>query len=188
MRLFVGIFPPAVVQRDVHATLITAPRGPRLRWTAPEKLHLTLAFLGECGADRLREIHAAVDAAARARAPFEIELHGLGAFPDLDRPRVLYVDVGAGVEDLRVVHAALREALPPGLRPESPPWRPHLTLARPPRAVPAHEIEELRTELQAWRWRFAARELALVESVPEPTGARYVARHVTGLVGSSGDA
>lgn len=184
MRLFVGIFPPAAVQRDLHATLCTAPRGPRLQWTSSEKLHLTLAFLGDCNAQRTRDICAAVDTAANRAAPFELILHGLGAFPDLVRPRVLFIDVAEGGEAVRAVHQALVAALPADLRPEEiHGFRPHLTIARPKRPPRAGEMQELETELAAWRWRFEAREIALVESVLAPGGARYAAHHVTALVG-----
>lgn len=184
MRLFVGIFPPAAVQRDLHATLSTAPRGPRLHWTGAAKLHLTLAFLGECSPHRTRELCAAVDAAAHGAAPFELVLHGLDAFPDLERPRVLFVDVAQGGEAVRAVHQALRAALPVDLRPEEfQGFRPHLTIARPKRSPRPGEMRDLESELAAWRWRFEAREIALVESVLGPGGTRYAAHHVTALVG-----
>ena len=184
MRLFVGIFPPQVVQRDLHATLATAPRGPRLHWTGAPRLHLTLAFLGDCPAARVRELRAAVDAAAAAHASFDVILHGLGGFPDLERPRVLFVDVEQGAEHVRGVHETLIAALPTDLRPqEKHGFRPHLTIARPKRPPRSDEMRELTSELSAWRWRFRAHEIALVESVLDLAGARYRADHVTGLVG-----
>jgi RNA 2',3'-cyclic 3'-phosphodiesterase len=184
MRLFVGIFAPTTVQRDLHATLATAPRGPRLRWTSAEKLHVTLAFLGEIPPHRLRGVVAAVDAAARTRSPFDVVLHGLGGFPDLERPRVLFVEVEEGSDGFVRVHRGLLDALDVDLRPaEDRPLHPHLTLARPKHPPRVHEVQELRDELRAWRWRFRAQEIALVESVLDPSGARYIARHVTGLVG-----
>lgn len=184
MRLFVGIFPPAAVQRDLHATLATAPRGPRLRWTSAEKLHVTLAFLGEVPSHRVRGVVAAVDAAACVQGSFDVVLHGLGGFPDLEHPRVLFVEVEEGSAGFERVHRAFVDALDDDLRPaDARGLHPHVTLARPKRPPRPHELHELHDELRAWRWRFRAQEIALVESVLDPAGARYTARHVTGLSG-----
>ena len=184
MRLFSAILPPEHVRRDVHVTLDTAPVGPRLRWTTVEKLHLTLVFLADVPPARLHEVIASVDAAASRVPAFEVELHGLGGFPALERARVLYVGVADGGDELRSLHAEQHGALPADLR-EDPfrPLHPHLTIARPRFPVPPAGIEELRRELAPWRWRFRAEEILLVESHLEARGTRYSVRHATGLRG-----
>jgi RNA 2',3'-cyclic 3'-phosphodiesterase len=61
------------------------------KYEAPEKLHATLAFLGNVDASRYDEIASALVSAAAGAAPFAVTLDKLGAFPHERRPRVVYV-------------------------------------------------------------------------------------------------
>lgn len=178
MRLFCGVFPPAQVQRDLHAALEYAPRGARLRWTSAERMHLTLAFLGEVStpdADRVRD---ALDLAVRSRSRFELCLRGLGGFPDLRRPRVLHIGVAEGAEALRGLAGAVGATLPEELRPpDADRFRPHLTVARPKRPVPEAALAELRAELEPWSWRFEVVAVDLVRSHLDGPSHRYEVLH-----------
>ena len=186
MRLFSAIVPPEHVRRDVHATLETAREGPRLRWTPPDRLHLTLVFLADVAPARLERVKASVDAAAATVGPFDLELHGLGCFPEPDRARVLFVDVATGGEALAALHRAQTEALAAaGLEIDSRPLRPHLTIARPQRPPRARDYAALEDELRPWRWRFHAEQIELIESQLRPQGALYTVRHATALTGSA---
>jgi RNA 2',3'-cyclic 3'-phosphodiesterase len=128
VRLFVAVTPP---QHAVEE-LWTAAAGPRstcpdLRWTRPEKWHLTLAFLGEVD-DRARlDLAARLGRAATRHPPLRLALHGAGRFGD----HVLWTGVTGEVEPLRRLAASVRAAcLRARLPVEDRPYRPHLTLAR----------------------------------------------------------
>jgi len=185
MRLFSAVVPPQHVRRDVLATLETAQGRPRFRWTHPDKLHLTGVFLADVAPARLAPVIASVDAAAAAVSPFDVELRGLGAFPNPLRARVLFVDVSEGRDELvelhRVQSAALLDA---GIEVDERPLSPHLTIARPKRLPTAEEFQALADELAPWRWRFRVEQFELIESRMQPRGAFYSVRHATGLVGS----
>jgi RNA 2',3'-cyclic 3'-phosphodiesterase len=91
-RLFVGI------ELDAEARLRCSTVSEALRKTglaakfeAPEKLHVTLAFLGNAASTRIEEIAAALNSAATATAPFPVTLDKLGAFPHERKPRVVYI-------------------------------------------------------------------------------------------------
>lgn len=184
MRLFSAVVPPEHVRRDVHATLETAREGPRLRWTAPERLHLTIVFLADVPPADLRRVKASVDAAAAAVGPFDLDLHGLGAFPKPDRARVLFVDVAEGRDALVALHQAQTEALrAAGVEVETRPLRPHLTIARPEHPPHAEAMAALERELRPWRWRFRVEQIDLIESQLRPEGALHTVRHATGLTG-----
>jgi RNA 2',3'-cyclic 3'-phosphodiesterase len=101
----------------------------RARDRAPE--HLTLLFLGEISVERVGPIEAALAPVAAATAPFDLTVEGVGAFPSAERPRVVWVGVSRGREELTRLAARVREAL----RDEGEPDRrdafvPHLTLFR----------------------------------------------------------
>ena len=104
-------------------------RADRYAWAAPDKLHLTLRFLGNREPEQLQELERAL-ARIDARA-FQVRLGGLRTFGGRARPRVVWTPVTAGETQLTAlaaqVEAACREA---GIEPEERPFRAHLTLAR----------------------------------------------------------
>ncbi len=98
-------------------------------WTPPDHLHLTLKFLGDVDVARLSALGERLGTVAAATAPFTLDVAGVGAFPSLARPRVLWVGVvGPGLLTLSDdVEHACRAA---GFAPESRALRPHVTLGR----------------------------------------------------------
>lgn len=100
-------------------------------WTTPGTWHLTLQFLGDWPAARLDGLQARLSAIP---PPPELVLtpQGWGGFPDLRRPRVLFLQF-SGAEPLaelaRLVRQASAEAWPEGPQ-DTRPTHPHLTLAR----------------------------------------------------------
>lgn len=102
-----------------------------VRWTSTASIHLTLKFLGEIDpavvgktADRLRT-------ESRALAPFTLSLGGLGAFPTIQNPRVVWCGVSGDIEQLGLLqHKVEQECTRLGFAPEERPFHPHLTLGR----------------------------------------------------------
>src|SRR2546427_253326 len=80
---------------------------------------------------RLAEAIRALEEAATARAPFSLSLHGVGAFPGIERPRILWVGAAEGALDARALQAGV-EAMLEGraFSREDRPWHPHLTIGR----------------------------------------------------------
>ena len=106
-----------------------APGQPR--WVRVEGLHLTLRFLGATPDVRVQELAAAVAMAAGEVAPFRVELSGGGAFPSPQRPRVLWLGIGAGAVELGALARRLNGELERlGWPSEDRPLAAHLTLAR----------------------------------------------------------
>jgi RNA 2',3'-cyclic 3'-phosphodiesterase len=124
-RAFVAVVPPPAVRAWAGtAADVAAAVAPDLRWSRLEQRHLTLRFFGPVpDADALAELVAAV---VRRRQPFSLSLGGGGAFPNATRASVLWLGVRDGTDAL----PGLAETLGPLDRP----YRPHLTLARAPKA------------------------------------------------------
>ena len=129
MRLFVGVALPAELAGGLRAKLNRfRPLAP-LRWSKVENLHITTKFIGAWPEEKLEEMRAALRPVA-ACAPFEIEMRGLGWFPNPHQPRIFWIGIRGG-EALHALAAATEAASAGlGIASEDRPYRPHLTLAR----------------------------------------------------------
>lgn len=138
-RMFVAVLPPEEVRAQLETFL--EPRRPGLAWTAPSQWHLTLTFCASVDDWRLDDLAERLTAVARKHEPFRLRLSGAGAFPSVERARVLW----AGVEQsllppagddrrprpLDALAAGARSAAnAAGCVPDGARFRPHLTLAR----------------------------------------------------------
>jgi RNA 2',3'-cyclic 3'-phosphodiesterase len=106
--------------------------GLSLRWTRPENIHLTLKFLGEMPESDLSGICDAVDETARVHGPITLAAKGIGVFPNIRRPNVLWTGIAGQTEILTVLQrdldVRLHELLGTGL--EKRRFTGHLTLGR----------------------------------------------------------
>jgi RNA 2',3'-cyclic 3'-phosphodiesterase len=101
-----------------------------LRLSRADNIHLTIHFLGNLDDDLEAAVMAGLPAAFQM-PPFEIALGRLGAFPNARAPRVVWVDVNGGREELTSIHRELGTHLAAaGVALEARPFTPHLTLAR----------------------------------------------------------
>ena len=102
-----------------------------VRWAEPEGIHLTLKFLGNIPLRQIEEIRGAIDGAAQGIPPFRLEISGLGGFPNLGQPRVLWIGIRGDTERLSRLQHNIDSALTSlGFAKEERPFVPHLTLAR----------------------------------------------------------
>ena len=131
MRLFVALNLPREERRAIRAATeqLRASNLP-VRWTPEDSLHLTLKFLGEVPLGALESVETAVSEAAGRNEAVVVELDGVGAFPTLERPRVIWMGASGG-KGLLSIHRATEEHLAPrGFEPEGRPFHPHVTLGR----------------------------------------------------------
>jgi 2'-5' RNA ligase len=103
--------------------------GADVRWVRPEGMHATLKFLGGVEAPRLERVRDAVAGAAAGHPVMHMHVRGLGAFPSLRRPRVLWAGLDCpGLADLAgAIDGAVAAA---GFEAEERPFNAHVTLAR----------------------------------------------------------
>jgi len=111
----------------VQQTLLSIGGG--LKLVERENLHLTLRFLGELPKGLVDEISQRLNRVEFEA--FEIELKGLGAFPSSSRPRVVWIGVERGAEELEELAREVNKALSGlGIPPPDKEFCPHLTIAR----------------------------------------------------------
>jgi RNA 2',3'-cyclic 3'-phosphodiesterase len=138
------------------------------RWVAPERYHLTVAFLGMVDESRLDDIAARVRIAAAAASPFELPLDAVGAFPNPDHVRIVW----AGPRDPEPAFVALCSRVRGALHPLGFTFEadavPHVTLAR------ADGAQRLSSIAVPHGVALEIASLALFRSTSEPGGSRYV--------------
>jgi len=113
------------LQDDLRASM------PDVRWTKPTNIHLTLKFLGDVEASRIDRIGEILKGIARNYSPFEMNLAGIGAFPNSRKPSIIWtgVEKGAGqlIEIAKNIESAMEKI---GFPKEKRPFKPHLTVGR----------------------------------------------------------
>jgi RNA 2',3'-cyclic 3'-phosphodiesterase len=130
VRLFVALELPEQVRMALNDLIARLKlECPKARWVRPEGMHITLKFIGEADASKLDAIGAAL-ATVHSSAPMEMDLRGVGFFPNERRPRAAWCGVEAS-PNLAQLAADIARALEPlGFPAESRQFVPHLTLAR----------------------------------------------------------
>ncbi len=170
MRTFVAVFPPPEVREALFSAARDLPASKAFRLIGPEKLHLTLKFLGEVAEDDLRRVTQALELLPAHHEPFDVSTSGFGAFPSERRARILWAGVGEGSESLRAVSKSVEDLLEPaGFGREERPYVPHLTLGRA-RGRQA-KLDDAGVTPPALR--FTVSGVELVESVPAAGGVTY---------------
>ncbi len=102
-----------------------------IRWVRPENIHLTLKFLGNISEEDVAPITGVLRIAADTTAPFHLRGQGIGIFPGISRPRVVWVGMSGDVEPLKQFQFNVEEGLEElGFPKEGRPFRAHLTLGR----------------------------------------------------------
>ncbi len=105
--------------------------APSIRWVSVAALHVTLKFCGEIPVKTVERLSEKYADALRNVRPFRLSLEGLGCFPDLHRPAVLWIGIREGLEDLVSLYDRVeRASVSSGIPPEKRSFSPHLTLAR----------------------------------------------------------
>lgn len=181
-RLFIAIPLPGRLRssieklsRNLQTAFEFTPCRPS--WTTSASWHLTLRFLGETADERIEALGTELKSVVSGFEAPRLRAMEVGCFPDVRRPRVLWVGMRDKNDQLKPLQRQVEElARQQGFEPEKRPYQPHLTLARfrsqkgvftVPKIVEAHR--NFRTELTP------AREVNLYRSVLGREGARHEA-------------
>ena len=121
MRLFAAIRFSPKIQAALREAIMQLKQQGDGRFTHPDNLHLTLAFIGETS--RIQEAEAAIQSCTAA--PFEIKVGGAGRFGDL-----YWIGIAPNSE-LKHLAESVQDALrTQGFFMERQTWKPHITIAR----------------------------------------------------------
>jgi 2'-5' RNA ligase len=178
IRSFLALeFPPHIRSRieRLKEKLLSEVGG--IRWTGEAGMHLTLKFLGDIVPDAVDCISETVERHARSAPPLELALGSPGGFPDLVRPRVLWLGVCGDTDRLATLQAAIDKDLEKecGFPREKRTFTAHLTLGRARsrigRITGTDNLRDRVGDVSAHL--FTARELILFKSDLTPAGPVY---------------
>ena len=133
-------------------------------WVRQDRMHLTLHFFGSADAALETRVRDTL-AGSIAEPPFDVAFDGLGVFPERGSPRVLWLGVGAGLEQLRRLQRALGHS--------DGSFNPHLTLARVRDRIPRAKVAEI-ADIRASAGPTRIDRVTLYESRLSPAGPTYV--------------
>jgi 2'-5' RNA ligase len=157
---------------------------PSARWTRPEQMHITIAFLGDLAIEGQKALTQVVGEAAAQEQPFDAQISGIGAFPDFRKPRVIWAGVSEGTAELvrieKVIVGGSRRA---GLVPKrSAGFHPHITLGRLSRALTGAECRTLEQSARRCSgerfsgssdWKITVDALTIMSSRLSSAGSTY---------------
>jgi RNA 2',3'-cyclic 3'-phosphodiesterase len=183
MRIFAAVNPPRQTCLELTTRLDSVRGRLPIAWTAGASWHLTLSFLGAWPPDRLPALKMALQEAVSVHPAFVIQPGQVGAFPDMRRPRVLFLHLDGG-EPLRQLACSVRRAVD-AVWPDGPQdrkaLRPHLTLARIKQKLDDQQLALLRS-IDLGRWEpFRVSEVLLLSSELRREGARHTPQAVMHL-------
>ncbi len=148
-----------------------------VRWVSPRNIHLTLKFFGYIDESKIESIVQSIEGPATAIPPFSLKIKGLGAFPHLKNPRVLWMGLTEGKDVLTILQRQVEEELEKvGFEREERAFEPHLTLGR---SNSSRGRDELIGMMEKYReeefGEFGVEKLILFKSDLRPTGPIYTA-------------
>jgi 2'-5' RNA ligase len=173
LRLFIAVsVPRSHLERIDEEIAPFRDKVTNARWSPLDNQHVTLKFLGSTPVDRLEHVEKVCAMVAAGRHAETVSLNGVGAFPNRNRVRVLWVGLDDPYDLLPHLATDLDQALEPlGFATESRAFTPHLTLARFRLPVPLKSgLPELDlSDLP----EFEVESFELYRSHMSPKGARY---------------
>jgi 2'-5' RNA ligase len=150
-----------------------------VRWCSRQQLHLTLKFFGNVEIDKIEDLKSQFANICGQFNTFDLSVENIGAFPDINFPRVIWLGVKGEIDKLMKMQATLDSGLSEfGDNKEDREFKPHLTLARIKNAPPREQrkIGESLKEIcgkigSIGSWK--VKSVVLMQSILDPAGAVY---------------
>lgn len=175
MRTFIAVELPQEVKRKIEE--VQAPlkkTDTHVSWVKPGNVHVTLKFLGEVKDEKVEDVFRSTEEALKESKVFDLSLKDLGCFPNLRRPRVVWVGVDQGKDELFQMQRRIEEELFKVRFPkEAKPFSAHLTIGR---VKSGRNIEELTRQIDNTKFQteeVRIDEVVVMKSQLHPHGAIY---------------
>ena len=173
MRTFIAIELPSEIKEKIEKTITPFRKlNLAISWVKPKNLHLTLKFLGEVDEKKVDDMSLALEKALKDEEIFKMNLREFGAFPDFRRPKVIWIGIEGGVENLKRIQFKIEEELSKIDFPkEKREFSPHLTIARVKSPKGIERLTEGIKNVSLVSWDIEVDEVLLMKSQLYPRGA-----------------
>ena len=180
LRVFIAVEIPLPIRQailDQTESLRTTLGRDLIRWVPIENQHLTLKFIGDVPSASIDLLTQLLIGETQGRAPFTIQIGGLGSFPNPQRARVLWIGIHAPAALESLQHGIESAAARLGYEAETRPFAPHLTIGRVHQQVRASEQQQVRAALEKTQvgslGAVVVKAVHLFKSDLKPSGAEY---------------
>lgn len=151
----------------------------KMNFTAPENLHITLAFLGNVEDREIPEIIRTTSLAVQDETNFTFNTQGVCLTGPADSPKMIWAKVNSGVDELTAIASKISVALLRlGFKPDNKPFNAHITLVRIKHIKKLRELENAIAKSAAQDFgQTCLSAITIYESVLMPTGPIYIPLH-----------
>jgi 2'-5' RNA ligase len=174
IRAFIALPLPSEIQREfaiIQAQLIESQAA--VKWDTSEKFHITLKFLGDVDSSQPQLIAKELQNSIGGLSPFDLSFISLGAFPDVGRPRVVWIGTQQNEHVQGIQERVERVCDSFGFAKEDRPFHAHVTLGR---VKGDRNLDRLTAKLKSITFKpLIARcsEVHIIRSELKPTGSVY---------------
>lgn len=176
-RIFVAVDISAEARRKTAAYIESLKlefANLRVAWEKPEKLHLTMKFLGDADEDQLQKLEDVARNIAGKIPKFDFKIAETGVFPSRRNARVLWIDVKGEKGNLTEINRLLEAKCERiGFPREIRNFKPHLTIARLKAPNSSRELIKKHLEKEFEPVESEAAEIVIYESRLRSTGSIY---------------
>lgn len=176
MRLFLALELGLRERKAIRqATAPMRAAAPEASWVWEDNLHLSVKFFGEQPESAPADISRVLASVAAAHQPFDLRISGLGAFPNLRAPRVVWMGVQHDPRLELMHHDVEATCAANGYALDARAFRPHITLARVREELPLANARALAAAARAVVYKGVQQvgALSLLESTLAPGGPKY---------------
>lgn len=180
IRAFIAVDLPKEVQdclEQISSQLKEEMGQVPVRWVVPKNIHLTLKFLGDVSLNNIEVLTEMLEIEARPYKSMVISVGGVGAYPKMRSPRVIWVGIEAPAELIALQRGIDSQTARIGYARDKRPFSPHLTLGRVSRNASPHEVRKIGEVLASQKIGFLGvsriHAVHLYRSDLKPSGAMY---------------
>lgn len=152
LRAFIAIELPQSLQDAIEKQtfrLRQTLEDDTIRWIPVQNMHLTLKFIGNIANSHLDFIKQLLTRTADSHPQFDLQIGGIGSFPNSKRPRVLWAGIHAAA-DLATLQRNIEAGTSRlGYEKEERPFSPHLTLGRVRQNINTANLQKIRNALDS---------------------------------------
>lgn len=177
LRTFIAVdLGKTIRDRIITLQETLARTGTEIKWVEPENLHVTLLFLGEVDQRQVINVCRMVQDCATKQPAFSLSVETVGCFPNERRPRVVWVGVGEGAQELCALHDALEGPLQElGYRREERRYTPHITMGRVKSERSTDDLAVSLAKRAGWKaGAVTVEEILVMSSQLTPQGPQYM--------------